>query len=349
MKSRLNLKLYQKMQLIRRTEEILIAEYHVADEMKCPIHFCVGQEAAPAALSQLILDGDTIFSHHRSHGYYLASGAPLNPMVAEFFGKANGANGGLAGSQELSSADHSFYSGTILSGAFAMAPGAALASKLRGNGNIAIGVIGDGGMEEGIVFEAMNLAAVKKLPTLFLCENNLYSIHTPMNERTLASHLIDRAESFGLPTKLLDGNDAVSLYKEFSNIINFVREENQPFFVEIETYRYCGHVGPEDDDHYNYRPDVEREEWLGRDPITALRGFLIDSGEDEVELDNIDNEIDKTVYASVAHARDSEFPSYQEAMNFNMDDSYSEIVSSLIIDTISDFDPDQQETVLRPY
>ena len=110
----------------------MIAEYHVADEMKCPIHFCVGQEAAPAALSELLLAGDTLFSHHRSHGYYLASGAPLNAMVAEFFGKAAGANGGLAGSQELSSAGHSFYSGTILSGAFAMAPGAALASKLRG-------------------------------------------------------------------------------------------------------------------------------------------------------------------------------------------------------------------------
>ena len=204
-------------------------------------------------------------------------------------------------------------------------------------------------MEEGIVFEAMNLAAIKELPTLFLCENNRYSIHTPINDRTLASNLIDRAESFGLPAKLLDGNDAISLYTEFSDIMTFVREKNQPFFVEVETYRYCGHVGPEDDDHYNYRPDTERQEWLDRDPIKALRDLF--SILEKMKLSWIILTM-RLIRWSMRALLSRELRSFQvirRHYNSIWMTLTPEVVGSLITDTISEFDPDQQETVVRPY
>lgn len=345
----LYLDLYRRMQLIRRTEEILIEEYHPADQMRCPIHFCVGQEASPAALSVLLKRGDTVYSHHRSHGYYLATGAPLDGMVAEFYGKATGANGGLAGSQELSHHAYGFYSGTILSGAFALTCGSAFAHRYNGTDNLSVGVIGDGGMEEGIVFEAMNLAAVRKLPILFLCENNGYSIHTPLAERTVPSHLVERAASFGLDARLLDGNDVIGLHTAFTDIVGKIRAGEGPVFVEVETYRYCGHVGPEGDDQYGYRPATEMAKWKSRDPIALLRSVLGDANVAAAELDSMDADCDRQVHSAIDKAKAAAFPTFDRALGFNLRSDYAPVVAELVDGSVSDFDPAQQETILRPY
>ncbi len=341
--------IFRRMTLIRRTEEILIEEYHPADQMRCPIHFCVGQEAAPAVLWSLLTEGDVVYSHHRSHGYYLATGAPLEEMVAEFYGKKTGSNGGLAGSQELSHQAYKFYSGTILSGAFALTCGSAFAQSYRSSENISVGVIGDGGMEEGIVFEALNLAAVKSLPIVFLCENNGYSIHTPIPDRSRSSHLIERAKSFGLEAHLLDGNDAVVLLGSFTDIIGRIRSGGGPVFVEVETYRYCGHVGPEGDDHYGYRPESEMAKWKSRDPIPLLAAVLRECGVASEELDEIGAQCADMVHRAIEAAKAADFPSFNEALTFNLSETYSPIVEELIDGMIADFDPAQQETVLRPY
>lgn len=345
----LRVRLYRTMQLIRRTEEILMEEYHPADEMRCPIHFCVGQEAPAAVLAELLRPDDTVFSHHRSHGYYLAKGAPLDAMVAEFYGKSTGANGGLAGSQELSHEQSRFYSGTILSGAFAMAAGSAFANRYSGSDAIAVGVIGDGGMEEGIVFETLNLAAVRRLPVLFLCENNGYSIHSPLEERSLSSHLVERAKVFGVPAHLFDGNDAEALFDEMAPIVASIRAGNGPAFVEVMTYRHCGHVGPEDDDHYGYRPKAERLKWRQRDPITLLRDVL--SADDGIagELDAIDGETDAMVLAAIDAAKEAPFPDFDKALELNLPQSYAPVVDALIDGVVGDFDPCQEETKLKPY
>ncbi len=345
----LNIGLYRMMRLIRRAEEILMEEYHPADEMRCPIHFCVGQEAAAAALSQLLQPDDVMFSHHRSHGYYLAKGAPLEDMVAEFYGKATGSNGGLAGSQELSHEEYKFYSGTILSGAFAIAAGSAFAAKYQGTDAIAVGVIGDGGMEEGIVFETLNLAAVKQLPVLFLCENNEYSIHSPLAERSLSSHLTERAQAFGVPSMLLDGNDVKLLHEKLAEVVQGIRAGRGPVFVEVMTYRYCGHVGPEGDDHFGYRPEAERLKWEKRDPLMLMRDVL--SGEDglERELDEIDRAVDQQVHGAIDAAKAAPFPDYAKAIATNIPEDYAAVVSGLIDGPVSDFDPTQQETKLGPY
>src|SRR5258706_1576142 len=149
------LALYRQMLRLRRIEESLLQEYHPADEMRCPIHFCIGQESVPAALSLLMEPEDYLFSHHRSHGYYFAKGAPLGELFAEIYGKDTGANGGHAGSQDISHHESRFYSGAILSGAVSIAVGAAYGLQLKNTRQIAISGFGEGATDEGAFWEAM--------------------------------------------------------------------------------------------------------------------------------------------------------------------------------------------------
>ena len=346
--TRHHLPLYRMMQLIRRTEEMLIDEYHPADEMKCPIHFCVGQEATPAALAQLMRPTDVVMTHHRSHGYYLAKNAPLDEMVAEFYGKATGSNGGLAGSQELSHEGARFYSGTILSGMFAMANGSAFAQQYAGSSDFTVAVIGDGGMEEGIVFEALNLAAVFNLPILFICENNLYSAHSRIGVRSLSDNLIGRAKSFEVDAKIVDGNDPILLHQELSRIVADRRAGKGPFFLEVLTYRYCGHVGPENDDVLGYRTPEELEKWKRRDPVSGLREAIIAGDVPEADVLQVEREIDAHVKAAIANAKAASFPSYDKALQLNWSGSYSPAVSNFASASAA-FDGRQDETKLKPY
>ena len=211
MKLKDKLKIYYHLLLIRSVEEAIVERYHPADKMRCPIHMCVGQELAPSVLNLFLKPEDGLWSHHRSHGYYLAKGGSLTGMISEFYGKKNGANGGLAGSQELSSAKDNFYSGTILSGAFAMSAGSAFASNYLNDDYVTVAIIGDGGMEEGIVFETINLAAKKGLPILFICENNNYSIFTPLKERTNSQDLHLKVKEFGIETMKIKSNNVFEI------------------------------------------------------------------------------------------------------------------------------------------
>lgn len=343
-----HVQLYRMMRLIRRTEEILIEEYHPADEMRCPIHFAIGQEATPAALSRLMRPSDVVMTHHRSHGYYLAKNAPLDAMVAEFYGKSTGSNGGLAGSQELSHEGARFYSGTILSGMFAMANGSAFAQKYSGSDDVTVAVIGDGGMEEGIVFEALNLAAVFNLPILFICENNLYSAHTRIGVRSLSGNLLSRAKSFEVEGKIVDGNDPIMLHQELSTIMADRRAGKGPYFLEVLTYRYCGHVGPEDDDVLGYRTPEELEKWKRRDPVSGLRAALLAGGVSEAEIALIDGEVDQAVRQAIAKAKAAPFPDYEKALQLNWANHYSGIASQFT-NSPTAFDGHQSETKLKPY
>ena len=161
-----------------------MAEYHPADEMRCPMHFCVGQEAMPAALAQVLRRDDVLMSHYRSHGYYLAKGAPLDAMVAEFYGKETGSNSGIAGSMELGAHDHNFYSGAIVAGSLFIPFGAAFAQKYRRLDDISVSIVGDGVFDEGITYEVFNLVALHHLPMLIICENNKYAAHTSIDTVT---------------------------------------------------------------------------------------------------------------------------------------------------------------------
>jgi len=284
------------------------------------MHFCIGQEIMPAVISSYLKKNDSVFSHHRSHGYFLSKKGSLKKMIAEFYGKISGTNGGLAGSQELSDTDINFYSGTILSGALAMGNGSAFASKYQSNNNITVSVIGDGGMEEGIVYEALNLAYLYKLPVLFICEHNTYSTHTHILERTNSFDLIEKVKPHGIKCHKFNTNDSLLLAKKMDSIIKEVRK-GKPQFVQINTYRFGSHVGPESDDHYGYRSTKELNMLKKKDPILKMRKILSDK-KNFLQFDkNSDIQILNEINEAYKFADTSKFPkTYKDK---NLTNSYS--------------------------
>ena len=167
--------LFVEMTRLRKCQEALIDRYHPAEEMRCPVHFCIGQEAIPAALSLLLEPADYLYSHHRSHGFFFAKTHGFKELFAEMFGKENGADGGKAGSQDISMVSANFFSGAILAGGVPIAAGSAFAMKLKGRSQVSVTAAGDGATDEGVYWEALNYAALKKLPMIFVCGNNNYS------------------------------------------------------------------------------------------------------------------------------------------------------------------------------
>src|SRR5262245_51007511 len=200
--------------------------------------------------------------------------APLDAMVAEFYGKATGANSGVAGSMELGSHDYNFYSGAIVGGSLFIPFGAAFSQKYRGVDDISVSVIGDGVFDEGIAYEVFNLAALHRLPLLIVCENNKYAAHTAIERRQAVTALAERVQAFGLPVEKLDGNDAELLAAALARLVPQIRAGKGPHFIEIETYRFCGHVGPGTDEGMGYRSIDEIEHWKGRDPVVRMRNRL---------------------------------------------------------------------------
>ncbi len=345
---RTRLQLYRMMYLIRRTEEILMAEYHPADEMRCPMHFCVGQEAMPAALAGVLRRNDVLMSHYRSHGYYLAKGAPLDAMVAEFYGKGTGANSGVAGSMELGAHDHNFYSGAIVGGSLIIPLGAAFAQKYRGVDDISISVIGDGVFDEGITYEAFNLAALHHLPLLIICENNKYAAHTSIERRQAVTELAERAQVFGLPIEKLDGNDAELLLRTLERIVPQIRAGKGPHFIEIETYRFCGHVGPGTDDGMGYRSADEVERWKRRDPVPTTRKQLAGVA-DRAELDRMEREVDAEVHAAIAAAKRADFADIRAIIACNWSGEYARVVDRFTRGVTPIFQGGQSEARPGPF
>jgi TPP-dependent pyruvate/acetoin dehydrogenase alpha subunit len=344
----LPVRLYRTMLLIRRTEEILMAEYHPADEMRCPMHFCVGQEAMPAALAEVIRRDDVLMSHYRSHGYYLAKGAPLNAMVAEFYGKENGSNRGAAGSMELAAHSYNYFSGAIVGGALVIPLGSAFAQKYRATNDISVSVFGDGAFDEGVTYEAFNLAALHRLPLLVVCENNGYAAHTPLVRRMAGLSLPDRARAFGLPTEQLDDSDPELLLHRIEAIVSDIRSGKGPYFVEVKTYRHCAHVGPMSDDVLAYRSAEETRLWIERDPIIRMRDRVVEAIGSSAAAAMRD-EIDQAVVAAIEFAKGSKFPDYAGAIATNWSDEYSPVVRRFVNNPSQLFDSSQPEARPAPF
>ena len=340
--------LYRMVFLVRRAEEMLMAEYHPADQMRCPIHFCVGQEAMPAAMARVIRKQDVLMSHYRSHGYYLAKGGALDAMVAEFYGKATGANRGIAGSMELASHENHFYSGAIVGGSLVIPLGSAFAQKYRGVDDISVCVMGDGSFDEGITYESFNLAALYRLPLLVICENNRYAAHTPVEERLSTTALAERARVFGLPTERLDGNNPALLLEALERVVPAVRAGKGPHFLEIETYRHCAHVGPKGDDELKYRPPGEIEEWKKRDPVTLMRQQLA-AADPKGSLATIEAEVEAQVNAAIDAAKRADFPDYQKMLTTNWSGEYAPVASRFTVDTAASFEGGQSDARPGPF
>ena len=342
--------LHRFMLRLRRCEESLIKEYHPADEMRCPVHFCVGQEAVPAALSLLIKPDDYLLSHHRTHGYFLARGAPMKSLFAEMYGRETGANGGIAGSQDISVPDRNFCSGAILTGAVAIAVGVGLGFQQHQTKNVAVTGFGEGAADEGIFWEGINYAALHKLPVVFLCENNRYATYSPQSKRMSRENLSERVAAFGVNTRTIFGNDATLAYSTLSEAIEETRHGRGPFFIEAFTYRLKGHVGPEDDDYIGYRPKEELEFWQQNCPISLLEEKMVDqnlltASDKEALL----NEINKEIAACFEFAKKSPFPRNADWLKLNYSQR-SPMADQLLRDgELKEFNQNQADTIPGPY
>ena len=347
MKKKELIDLYRIFHLIKFSQEYLIKIYHPEDKMRCPIHFCLGQEALAASSFSFLKKQDFVLSHHRSHAYYLAKKCPLNGMISEFYGKKNGSNAGLAGSQELSYSKNNFFSGTILSGMFSIALGTAFAQKKNNTKNITMTIIGDGGMEEGIVYETLNLASLFSLPILFVCENNRYSVHTNIKDRTKIYNFKNKVKSFGIEYLKISDFKINKIFSEINKAFSKVRKKRKPLFLEFDTMRTCGHVGPENDDaEFNYRNE-DLLKWSKKSAYKSLRSKLLDIIDLE-KLKKIEKNNEKKVITAVSKARKQKFLNYDKSIKLNFINTYSKKIKKFSKPQ-SSFEKGQKETKLNPY
>ncbi len=303
------LKLHRQMLRLRRIEEALIHEYHPANEMRCPAHFCIGQEAVSAALSLVARPEDYIFSHHRSHGYYFAKGSPIQELFAELYGKSTGASGGRAGSQDISHSDTRFFSGAILAGATSIGIGTAFGLQLQKSPDIVFCGFGEACTEEGAFWEGVNFVAAKKLPIVLICENNRYSTFSDIHKRLARTNLAEKVESFGLKSVQIFGNDTVLSHTTIAQAAERARRGEGPTFIEAFTYRWCSHVGPEDDGANKYRTNEEIDFWRNNCPIDLLSEKLEAAGIlDKQKIAQAEEEIGEEIAAHFAFAKSSPFP-----------------------------------------
>ena len=344
------LRMYESMLRLRRVELALIEEYHPADEMRCPMHFCVGQEAVPAALSVLLGTDDYMFSHHRTHGYYLAKGAPLTALFAELYGKETGANGGKAGSQDISYSPAKFYSGAILTGAVGLAVGAAFGLQYKQSKNSVVAGFGEGATDEGIFWEAINYAALRRLPILFMCENNRFATYSAQQFRQPKDNLSTKVATFGVKTTDVFGNDVAAIFRTVSEALQSIRQGEGPQFIQAYTYRWNSHVGPEDDSVNNYRAPGELDFWKQNCPVALLEEKLIHAGKlNEGAKQKLINAIDEEIQQAFKFAKSSPFPGTPNWRDLNSC-SESPLADKLLQDTEHDrFNQDQADALPGPY
>ncbi|MDD2806196.1 MAG: thiamine pyrophosphate-dependent dehydrogenase E1 component subunit alpha [Elusimicrobiales bacterium] len=270
------LELLRKMLRARLFEEKIVAEYP-AQQMKTPVHLYIGQEAVAAGVSQHLRREDYVFSTHRNHGHYLGKGAAMAPIVAELYGRAAGCAKGKGGSMHfVDTAVGCLGTSAIVGGSIPLGAGAALAAKLKGEDRIAVSYFGDGASDEGVLQETLNFASLKKLPVLFVCENNFYATNSHQRARHAEGVISKRAAGFAIPAALADGNDVEAVWAAAGEAVAHVRSGAGPYFLEFPTYRWKGHVGPDCDWEKGCRPKAELDEWLPRCPvenyIKKLRG-----------------------------------------------------------------------------
>jgi pyruvate dehydrogenase E1 component alpha subunit len=274
----LALSLYRRMTRIRLVEEALADEYP-QQEMKCPVHLYIGQEAVAAGVSECLGPDDWVISTHRGHGHYLAKMGALRPFFAELYGREGGSSRGKGGSMHLLDIEEGYLgSSAIVGGNIPMVAGLALAFQYRGEKRVATAYFGDGAAEEGALYETMNFAALKKLPMLFVCENNHFSVLTRFEERQPLDNIFERARAFGLPAERVDGNDAFAVYAAANRACASIREGGGPYFLEATTYRWRTHCGPQWDQPSPARPAEELDEWKRKCPLERLEASLRESG-----------------------------------------------------------------------
>ena len=270
--------LYRTMLRIRLCEESFVDPI-LSKEIRCPVHLCTGQEAVAAGICTALEKEDYIFGNHRSHGHFLAKGGKMRDLVAEVYCRETGCSRGRGGSMHLIDPSVGMMgSAPIVAGTIPLALGAALAANIRKDGRVAVSFFGDGATGEGVLCESLNFAALKKLPILFVCENNFYSTHLPISEIRVSQKIYELGIPFGELSHRIDGNDVLEVHDAARKAVDLCRRGKGPVFLECLTYRMHGHVGPNDNIQgvqTDIRPPEEIEKWRRKDPIKRLERYLL--------------------------------------------------------------------------
>ncbi|MDC3232415.1 thiamine pyrophosphate-dependent dehydrogenase E1 component subunit alpha [Prochlorococcus sp. AH-716-A09] len=307
----INFELLKIMTRIRKIESKIKKEYS-KQEMRCPVHLSIGQEAVPAALSLLMNKTDFSVSTHRGHAHYLAKGGCLKSLISEIYGKRTGCSKGKGGSMHLIDKSVGFMgTSAIVGNSIPTGTGLALAAKLNGKNQISFIHLGDGAIEEGVFYESLNFACVRNIPAIYICENNFYSVYSPLSVRQPNKRKIYKlAESIGAKSYFEDGNNAINSYKCLRKAIKWCRENNKPVFIEFQTYRTLEHCGPNLDNDLGYRNEKEINKWKNKDPIEFIKRKL--SSKNIIKYEKYNEELDAEIEQSFLFAKQSKAPNEEE-------------------------------------
>jgi len=308
--------LYITMLRIRLCEEGLV-EPIFSKDIRCPVHLYSGEEAVATGVCAALEEGDYIYGNHRSHGHFLAKGGSMNELIAEIYGKETGCSRGRGGSMHLISPDKGMLgSAPIVAGTISLAVGAALASKTGKQGKVSVSFFGDGATGEGVLYESLNFSALRKLPVIFVCENNHYSTHMPIRKCRTNEEIYKIAMPFDMLSIQVDGNNVLDVFDAAKRAVRQCRNNEGPVFIECKTYRLRGHVGPDDNIqgvHTDIRPEEELESWRERDPIASLERILLKDYQITLEyIEEIKSQVTKELETAFLFAESSPYPDERE-------------------------------------
>lgn len=307
------LSLYKRAYLIRSSEELIIKHYD-NNEMKTPMHMSMGEEGIAAGVCTALGKNSKIFGTYRSHGLYLAITQESDKFFSEMYGKQSGVLKGKGGSMHLlSPSDGLLGISAVVGSTIPLAVGAAFANVYLKKTEISAAFFGDGAVDEGVFWESLNLACSKKLPVLFVCEDNGYAVHTPPALRRGYKSLTNVVKQFDCSVFETDSTDAEEIYKLTLKAIASIQEKGQPAFLQLNYYRYLEHVGVHEDFHSGYRDKKEFIKWLKKDPVKLLRNKLKDLIKDE-EIAEIETQINNQVATSFQKALNASFPNSTELL-----------------------------------
>lgn len=299
--------LYRTMATIRAFEET-VQRLFLGGHIPGLVHLYMGQEAVATGVCAELKQSDFIASHHRGHGHCVAKGGDLDKLFAELLGKRAGYGLGRGGSMHIFDPENGNLGTTgIVGGSVPLAAGAALTAKLRKTGQVAVSFFGDGVLNQGIMFEAMNMAAIWNLPVLFVCENNGFGEYTAIDDVTAGKDIADRGKAFAIPSEHVDGMDVLAMQAAARKAVKRARGGEGPSFLICSTWRYSGHHIA---DKQDYKEDEETKAWRERDPLNQLaRKLLADKSATQAQLDAIMDEAKAAVTKAAEGARKLEAPS----------------------------------------
>ncbi len=309
--------LLEQLIYVRAVEEKICALYP-EQQMRCPVHISIGQEATAVGTCAALSKEDMIFSNHRSHGHYLAKGGDLKKFFAELYGRISGCSQGRGGSMHLIDLGVHFMGSTpIVGNIIPVAVGAAFSLQLQHSSQVVVVFMGDGAVEEGVFHESINFAKLKGLPILFFCENNLYSVYTRLDKRQPDRKISNIPAGHGLQCYEVDGNDVGAVYKVAAQAVDLLRQGKGPIFIEAQTYRWREHCGTNYDNHIGYRTEEEFLKWKQLDPVENCKQHFLQRGLVTKDMiANFEHQSMLKINEAVKFAQESDFPDRDQLDRF---------------------------------